>query len=104
LVPTTALTLGTAAAVSCLLGGERFAAAFEALPAGGVHRQHGAYGGVELLDFGCDSLVGHEHGQSQADGNSQHGNNRCRSDFVSEGIAYTSGKDAHVTPMVPVSA
>jgi hypothetical protein len=81
-----------------LLGGERLAAAFEALAAGWVHRQHGPHRSVQLLDFGADGLVGHEHGQSQANGDRQHGHNRGRSDLVSKRIAYTSGEDAHCTP------
>ncbi len=81
-----------------LLSGERLTAAFEALAAGGVDCQHGAYRGVELCDLSCDGLVGHQHGQGEADGNSQDGHHGGRSDLVSEGVADTPGKDAHVTP------
>jgi len=78
---------------------ERFAATFEALPTSRIHCQGGAHGSIELLDLGTHGLVGNQHGQCQADRYGQHSDYRGRSDFVAEGIAYASGKDAHVSPL-----
>lgn len=65
--PDNGTDVGDGGCSGCLLGGQRLAATFEALPAGGVDGQDRADRGVELLNFGADSLVGYRHGQGQAD-------------------------------------
>ena len=81
-----------------LVRGQRLAAAFEALAAGRCDGEDGAHRGVQFRDLPGDCLVGQQHGKREADGNRQHGHHGRGSDLVSKGVAYTPGKDAHVTP------
>src|SRR6478609_7216135 len=73
-------------------------------PPGPAWPDRAADGGVELLHLRSDRLVRHQHGQGQANGDGQHRYDCCGADLVSEGIAYASGKDAHVTPRTQVPA